>query len=297
MLNILKELGQSEAQILMSTTALSLLPDPGIVEPIEIDPIQAKGQQDLLNQIKTHLKIQIEELTEETKIAVLEFIEKEISNQILDKKKEKAARARIGDRGDLRPDLYQVKFSQLFKDTSEKRGIRKHHVEETLMSPDAVQHLTPPKDHENQKQLFSIYSKTFPDQGSSDPYTMLVMAQRKGYIQVVFSAWRIYHSDVDLSGTKTPLDILKGFAETYGIPFSVGGSDKSMFKLFQKIEIPEGQSGTDIFAYEQQKNRKHEIQFLFKKTSSKEIEVSIAFVIDISKYEQDLVKHGVKIYD
>ena len=54
MLNILKELGQSEAQILMSTTALSLLPDPGIVEPIEIDPIQAKGQQDLLNQIKTH---------------------------------------------------------------------------------------------------------------------------------------------------------------------------------------------------------------------------------------------------
>ncbi len=295
MLNILRDLNQSDAQILLSSTAELFLPNPGIIEPREIDPALTAKQQQLLGQIKKKLKIESDKITDEKKSAVLELLSKEITDQVLSREKGQAAKARLGERGLLRPNLYQVEFDQMFESTSAKQGIRKSYVIDVLRSPDDIQHLTPPNDHEDQKQLFSLFYKSLAHQSPDDPYGILVLAIRNGYTQKVLSAWRIYNSDVDLSNAEKPLDVLKSFTEAFGFPFSVGDSEKSTFKLYEKIKVPAGQSRTQLISIESPKNVKAEGHFAFKFNNSEEAEIAYAFAIDDLKYEDSLLEHGVRL--
>jgi hypothetical protein len=294
MISALRKLDHSDAQQVLLAIVEDFLPTPQKRASLFDDPQRAAIRNEVLREVRRRLKLQPDDRSATANARILNFISDEIGGYTATPLLEDKIRARLGERGDLRPDQYEIRFSQQFNDLSVKRGIRWADAREALMHPDDVQHLTPKAAifELGEAEEISLYAKTYGEPESAERRTMLVTARRHGYTLTATSAWSVYHSDVNVVNARTPLDVLQAFVETYGVPFRVGNSVPKKFYHYEVIPLADGQQGTDIFSLPPGA-KQVEGEMVFRVTPLRVAEVRAAYTIDIPRYVADLQRHGV----
>ncbi|MDO8445008.1 MAG: hypothetical protein Q7T53_02715 [Deltaproteobacteria bacterium] len=292
MLNVLKNIESDQAERTLAALVKHLTPQPteGDVGEVPLHPLEAT----LLDEIRQRAKVSAGDLSQEAKAKLLEIIVKEISQPVLGSTRAIEAKARLGMRGDLRPDLYQIKFGDSFKE-DEKRGVRRSHVEETIHHPDKVEHLLPNRFTDAEMPSLSLYAKTMGKHASNDIFTLIVQTQRQADKQLVSSVWRVYHSDVDLSHASSPLGVLKAFVSVYAMDFYIGDKTPRHFLLYDTFNLPHSGHPFKMIEVHNPGNDNFVSSFMFRISPLAVAEVAIAYVINTTRYIRDLRKHNVQI--
>ncbi len=294
MLSVLSKLNlnrQQENEILLSMIK-DYLPSPQTIASSLNNPAQTQIRDDILIEVRRRLRINLEDQSDRAKAMILGFLADEVGNYVSTPISSNTIKSRLGDQGFLRADQYEIKFGDTFQNVFIRLGLTRAEARDVITHPDQVQHHTPPDAFNPDKDgELSIYCKTYTNTEPDKTYTVLINGRRQGYVIAFMSGWLVYHSDVDISSAQTPLEMLEAFAKTYGITFSVGKSLPNKFFYYESIPIIP-QSHTQILGFPS--NLKNLLGELVTRVSSLGfVEVRSAYVIDVSKYVNDLKKHGV----
>jgi hypothetical protein len=282
MLKTLADRSKPEQARILTAAVDHLLPHPSP----EKEPTAAYSEAvaELLGEIQRSHKVKPS--SKNVKAVLFQVLSGELRRLFLDEDEMKAAKARLGQRGDLPAPQYRVEFDPNFRSGPRHRGITRTYVENALYSPDDVQHLL--EDHFT--DAVSLYVKRHSNKARpQDSYILLVQTRRVKDVQHVTTAWSLFPADVDFSGAKTPLDMLKAFVNAYGIDFHVGNQERH-FVLYETIPAEEKEIQTFHLT--------HKGPFEATQTIRRQgnvAEVAVAYAIDIERYKRDLVRHGVKI--
>jgi hypothetical protein len=92
------------------------------------------------------------------------------------------------------------------------------HVENAVRNPDDYQHLMTEVVPEEKKTANSLFMKRVDSREIRNRHWLLVHTHRVGLDQIVQSAWRIYPDAVDLTEAQEPLDVLRAFVISFGVP-------------------------------------------------------------------------------
>ena len=101
-----------EAARVLAALSSSLLPQPGIPELIthpDIDPDILKS---VITEIRHHLRVPDGDFSLTTQSKVYAFVSREISKVALANTSEKTLKDRLGNKGELRPSQYQVRYKR-----------------------------------------------------------------------------------------------------------------------------------------------------------------------------------------
>jgi hypothetical protein len=296
MLNNLRSLSPDEIEWALASLIQRFLPQPRDEGPETLPGDLRELQDSTLAEIQARLGIEPADQSAVTKAKILEFLAKELSEPVLRGARGEQAKIRLGQRGDLRLDLYKIEFDAFFHDTAEKRGIRKNHVEYALRHPDEAQHILPGRIKAEGFPAVSLYAKHHGDPRSTDRFTLLVQTERKGYLQHINSAWRVYHSDVNLSQVHEPLDILRAFVDVYGLYCRVNDSAPTKLFFYEAFPLAPGQQPTSILKFDSSQAATFDASFLVRVSPLGVVEIALAYVIDSARYMSDLRRHNVQFY-
>jgi hypothetical protein len=285
MLKILKNMSSDDASSILANTALSIM--PSAEEKID-------GREDLilrenvLNEIKRLLEIDLNDNSDISLGKIYDYIYSEIIELSLNKQKINKIKERVGQKGLLKLDQYDIKFEKQFSSLSQL-GIRKSHVQSAIRNPDLVEHLYD-KNYEDFSKISLFLKFPKPD------FCLLVYASRSGSTLIVLWAWRIYTSDIDISKASTALDILKLFVEKYGIELKIGKKSSKFFiseKIsFSSIEDAKKYLNPEYFFDKHGASGKSIIGSFMVKLNEKEPSIVIdnVYCIDLDKYRKILNK-------
>ena len=104
----------------------------------------------------------------------------------------------------------------------------------------------------------------------------------------------IFHSDVDLSRAKTPLDVLKAFIDKYGVEVQVGEKTGKFF-WHEKVPLAPNQI-TNFFGFPAPDP-------MIDMSACVEpggiidgvLQIVYAFGVNHTSYDADLLKHGIRL--
>jgi len=292
MLETLKNRDHSEVEKLLSNLIDSFLPSPRSDRHLCASPLHLQ----VLDEVRNKLKVSESDHSIETTFRILNLLSEEISQVALSTSDLSSLKNKLGERGELRPDLYDITFLHSFE-ASEVHGTRKGHVVEAIRSPDQLQHLFAPTEtwkEEAEAMGLSIYIKRHNREDSSKFFSLVVVARRRGCSLEVFNAWRIYHNEVRIPPERTPLDLLRGLAEHYGYTLTISGSESKFF-MYEILTNIKSFSPWDIAKIHTENGRIWSNMFFTQGRIHGVVKLMIAFVLDGSKYARDLKRHGVQV--
>lgn len=282
-----------EVEAVLANLTLAMLPNPGIQPEGEGFLLEPSLKDRLLQEIRIRLGLRRDDNSPKAISRIHQYLSEEMRRATLSKTNISEVRARIGQRGDLSPQLYQVVLADTMKLTLKFWGISQTDVEDTALFPHAVEHLTP-KGHElEDNKALSLYIKTYKLRKKEDVYTLVVLSNREGYKQILLDAWRVYHSDVDLTKTKTPLDVLRAFVSEYGFTIRVGDKTSKMF-LYEEVQVEKGKKTSDLMQVETPNKEAGQASWLSEGIPGG-VRLVIALSINQEKYRADLIRHGVRL--
>ena len=298
--------------MLLSGTAQSLLPDPGVgtsVTALLNGPPQSKEA--LLHELRHKLKLKEDDQSSYAKAEIFNALSSEITKYALKSADISAIKARLGARGDLPPDAYEIEIPPSVQANLVERCIRPNHIKDALRQPDAVQHLA----HERFGYSVSLFLKHI--SYGEDALTLLVVAQRHGYKLYVGDALRIYRSEVETT-LDEPLSVLRAFLKTYGLFTQIGNSLPAHLFLYEAVPFTGNlKSATDAIRVEGRPLSKFKMSVEVDKQRRTSVipesehirgsglaridhrlsvvEVGIAYNFDGRRYNEDLRRHGVPV--
>jgi hypothetical protein len=137
---------------------------------------------------------------------------------------------RLIARGDFPSDLYDIRIipniKQYFGNDFERE---KDLVERTVRAPSKEQHFGP-GDETEAPRLVSLFAREFKTPFPARNFTMLIAGQRgQGQVLDVHMAWRLYASKIDLGGAPKLIELLRRFADVYGIDIRLDGQRGRVF--------------------------------------------------------------------
>lgn len=203
----------------------------------------------------------------------------------------KAARDRMGQRGDLSPQLYTIEFLPEFIRDERHFDVTRAQISRVVSECDAVQHLNPGKLFTQGSEPLSLFARTVPDTRGND-YTVLVVAVRSGARLGISKAWRLYHSDLRLTSAIEPLDLLAAFLDRFGMPLHIGTQEKKLF-VYEIIEIDQmidRTGGFDYLGWHAKAGAQYIISNLQRVTEHR-VEVAMAYVVNVTQYKAALSRH------
>jgi hypothetical protein len=279
----------ADVEGILANLTLGMLPNPGISHESGI-PSDLRDR--LIHEIRIRLGLKRDDNSPKAMSRIYELLAQEIGRAALADVDIKEVKTRLGDRGELAPPLYKIQFMDSFKD-SERRGVAEREVEATLQSPDSVEHLHPELLGIASKRATSLYLKRFNNNRNPlNSYSLLGFCTRVGYVQQVGEAWRIFHSDVDLSKAKTPLDVLKSLVSKYGFEIQVGESRGAFFWHERVPILPNTRS--EFLKIPKLPNTDFSVTWSPGPVVDNTLEITYAFGINNTAYEVDLAKHGIR---
>lgn len=214
---------------------------------------------------------------------VLGFVGKEIRSTALDSESISTVRKRLGQKGVLPPNAYKIRFAREFELLCKNFSITEKEVLRAINYPDMVKHFV--AEVQDKNDAISLYVKTVAN--GTDPYSLLVDAIRINDEISIHFAFRVYHSDVDVSTISSPTDLLQVFTEKFGSEISLNNENGKLF-LYKKMDV-----GTSQFKFTQPLNTilRASRRILIDGVN----EISIAYGINRDLYFESLRSHGVKI--
>ena len=295
MLKSLQSLDYTVASRILSEVVQKLLPHPETQSTIESESGHSTLHSLVLSEARERVNVNPEDDSKDAKTKLFAFLSNEISKLVLTTRERNEAIARLGERGDLNLELYKIVFTKEF-DLQSHYGVRRNHVISTIRHPDSFEHLLPERfDLEGVKNI-SLFTSFHSLDHSDNNFILLVEAIRDRDQINVFSAWRIYPSDMDIRDTRSPLDILKAFVNAYGVEFTVGGDlHLHKFLLYEALPIKTGTAAHPLMIIPVHPDTRLHGNFFFRISPLNVIEISMAYCINLSKYALDLRKHGVRI--
>jgi hypothetical protein len=145
---------------------------------------------------------------------------------------------RLIARGDFPSDLYDIRIipniRQFFRKDFDRE---KNLIERTIRGPGREQHFGVEDDVEAPR-LVSLFARAFKTPFPARNFTMLVAGQRgDGQVLDVHMAWRLYASRIDVGGAPDLVDLLRRFADIYGVDITLNGKPGRFF-LTTSHEVP-----------------------------------------------------------
>lgn len=287
MLQTLKHWDSQATAAILAGLSLSLFPADDVnPESLGIDK-QLRAR--LMEEVFQKLNLNPLDRSELTLARVYGFLAKEMGKAALSGADTKEIKKRIGQRGDLRPDLYEIKIPTGVRKEASARSIPLREIRDAIAHPSEVEHLLP-EHFESTGDAVSLYSQEWEITESGEPLFLLVLTKRSGYTQTVLDALQIYRSDVNLYEVRTPLEILQAFLDVYGLPMRVGNEVKK-FVLYEKIAAPVGVKRTSVIQVLEIPKKEVVITRFFGRRSLGGFEVALAYSIPDLKYRADLQRH------
>jgi len=277
-----------EIEGILANLTLGLLPDPGI-EDTHSDLSDGQRQQ-LLDEIRVGLGLKRDDNSPRAMSKIYEYLAHEITRAAFQGVDQQQIKSRLGAEGALAPSLYKIEFTDQFQ-RAKKRGINERDVELVVHSPDRLQHVIA---DEGSAVAISLYLREFRNTSRpSNTFSLLVVCRREGSVQKVIDGWRIYHSDVDLSRARGPLDALKSFVSVYGIHFRIGGRP-GLFFWREFVPISPGMQITKMIEMPEKLGASYAVCVIPGKVSNGQIEIVLAFAINDTEYDNALRQHGIQ---
>jgi hypothetical protein len=220
MLKTLEHRPQTEQAKILTAAVDQLLPQA--LPEAERKREYSEAVAELLSEIQRTQKLK--PTAKNVKAVLFQVLSGELKRVLLDDAETKAARSRLGQRGDLPAPQYRVVFDENFRYGPRSRGITRTYVENTIHSPDGFQHLLTERSTDRDSvPAVSLFVKRHANKTRpQDSYVLLVQTQRSADSLHVNTAWSIYPADVDITNAKTPLDMLTAFVGKYGLEFYIG---------------------------------------------------------------------------
>lgn len=289
-LQALSHLDRSTANSVLAATAISTSADPGITDrswlahyESEIAAVSAE--------IRKALALKPGDHSQKAQIRFDEYLAREIERRTFSSTEQaNEALARAGQSGLLSPAVYAIEQPKPFVEQFRKFGFKKEVVKDVIRRADEYQHLMTDGDDTPERDAISLFLKRAAKAGN-DAHWLLVQTFRRGSSLIVQSAWRVFPDDIDLRNANSPLDMLRAFAETYGVPGSVGGREQTKFVECQTFD---GVMETDVEWHLPKQNTEYFSSFSHKKRGDK-LMVGIAFCIDLNAYAAALRNHGFNL--
>jgi hypothetical protein len=289
----LRDQSATEIEGILANLTLEIMPNPGISGTGS--DLTTDFRDRLIQEIRISLGLKRDDKSPEAMSRIYDYLAREMGQAALADVDIKEVKARLGDKGELAPPLYKIVFSDSFKHGSKIRGVDERTVEITLQSPNSVEHLRPELLGITSKRATSLYLRQFINPSRPfNSYSLLVFCTRAGYVQQVTNAWQVFHSDVDLSKTKSPLDVLKALVAKYGFEIQIGET-KAAFFWHERVPISRRLPFNELIKFPHQPNVDFAVTWSPGEISDNSLELTYAFGINYTAYEADLVRHGIRI--
>lgn len=285
-----------DALYALASFSSSLLPCPTESNDKDLNRIRTKLFGNLDSEIRGHLGLPNNDESPKAKSLIFEFLQKEMRQYSFSQKNIDSIKSRLGQKGLLRLDYYKVEFTKAFRNSSSKRGVRPNHVLNAISSPNSVQHFRHGVAFTEGEAMVSLFVAK-QNVGKNNNFYLLVQAERKGASLLVNNAWRIYESDVAYINDMTPLGILKSFIDTYGVNFGIGNSAYKKLFLEETVDPVTAEVGRGVFVIDPldlSEETFYESSSIVSRSITGVWEVSLAYMINVSKYVNDLKKHNVQ---
>lgn len=303
--------------LLLAKLAKFLLPNPELTAEQDLET-----QKQVYN-FFNNSGIEVSSLDNATRAKLLDEITDELLQRMLPQGAKNGPLSRLGDKGFLRLEQYQITFGGDFQQF-EELAIRKNHVRDAIHQADVHRHYLVERFRD---MPFSLFYKVINNKARDEPFALLVLADRKGNNLQVNTALRIYSSDIEVSlydetVYNEPISILERFILKYGLAFTVGRTS-TRFIFYDVLPL---NSVIPVWAMNSPELKKHpykssfgfhnmltgefaplftiddagteslRFKFSYKiNTELNAIRVSNAFVIDLTRYKQDLKRRGVHV--
>jgi hypothetical protein len=290
MLETLRKHDRNEAQRILSGLTAELLPNPeiGIRAGLGVDPDLHTR---VWAEIRRRAKVDPADTSPAGRGRLFEFLFSEMSEKALSRSTLDSVKARLSFKGELRSDLYEVRFNRGFS-SSEGHGVRQNHVLEAIRNADDVEHLNLFDD-----LAISFFLRTHNDFPGKDPFVLLVLSRRiEAHVEVT-AALRIYRSDVDITTANRPSDILRLLVNKYGFLITIGEvTAKLIFDKIVTVKEPiDPKTTVKVHALE---GSGFIANALWQKAAlHSSWRIAWAFALDQARYAADLRKHGVHVKD
>ncbi|MBA4121160.1 MAG: hypothetical protein H0X72_01680 [Acidobacteria bacterium] len=293
MLQTLENKPTQEAKKVLAAVSTTVLPQPFDVDITSRYGTTEETVNSVLAEIRRKLGIAQNDHSRQAQSKIVDFLSNTLSEITFADVDKMAVRARLGQRGDLRLDLYEIRFYQNFNKRLADSGLRKSEVQKTVREPDAFEHLKPITYVRERNMSISFFVKNFLT--GRNNYTVLLVADRSDFFLEIGQAWKIYHDEVDVT-QKTPHQIFKAFLDVYGIDITMGKKTKKYFNHEMIKQIPNETKKSITFQAPLVKDVEyfHSVEYGGMKNSDV-VEVIQAYIIDIDKYKDSLRRHGTLV--
>jgi hypothetical protein len=295
---IFKNKDSREVVKLLTAVATSVLPNPQ-GQVVVVDRPALETVQQALRDIRHHLRVAPDDNSFSSLSKIYEYLSDQLTKVSMADVDQGSLKIRLGNRGTLHPRQYEVTFGKNIERV-ESLGGRKSHMAEAVTNPDTVLHITPKllNDDDDPKATLSV--KSVRTKRAEDEFLLLVISQRFGVRQQIQNAFRVYKTDVRLTGND-PIEVVTSFVDRYGVKFRLGDTtSRFLYREAVKMDRPVLQAVFDPTIYSE---RDHHSWVVFAgadthlRGSEAEIiaEAVLMFVIDVDKYVATLRKHRVPL--
>jgi hypothetical protein len=304
-LTTLKDKDPKEAARLLSLVAGSLLPNPGVSELVHQSDVNREFIKAVLSEVRWLLRVRESDQSIKSNSQIYAFLSQEISRAMLTREVVSDVEARLGNRGELHPSQYEVRFGGDTLGRLEATGERKSNIIEAVTHPDHVVHLKAKYLSEQVSPRPTISIKFITTKRAEDRFILIVYGQRVGKVQYVGGGFRVYTSDVRLDNPNDPVDVMRSFVNHFGATFRIGNKDyKLMLNEIISVDRPVGPSApllNNISILDQVEKHIYSTVFIGGETTIKggdvgfTGEVVLGFIFDLTKYLADLRSHNVAL--
>lgn len=220
---------------------------------------------------------------------VLNFLYRQMASLAIPKGSTEQIKERLGSKGDLPSDQYKIEFGSTAKEFG-KRGVSRKEVIQAIRRPDSVTHLLRGEKKIEGASPISIYLKQSKWRGNQ--IFLIVQTKREGAVLQISTAWKVLSNDLHLGSPFNALEALQAFVEIFGLDFSIGSGTPHRFLLYDAIPIL--RETTELLHVLTLDKVSFVTSFMFRMSPVNVAEISIAYVINTTKYMEYLKRHEIK---
>ena len=186
----------------------------------------------------------------------------------------------------------RVVFPGAFYHEAKSHRITRRVVERAFRTPKWIDAIVPERPQPAASEGMTAWVADSATASRDDPFSILVMTRDRNGERSVHEAWRVYHSDVDLSHARSAHDVFVAFLDRYGLDVQIAGVTRRLFTACRLPMAASGNAGMKVLS-DVERRAVHAVEILRLIPERSEIDVTIAFAIDEKALRRDLARHAV----
>jgi hypothetical protein len=281
-LKSLATLSLDEALKVLVAASVTVTPNPF---PTVVEAHRERAVASVLDELRAELGLSANDRSPGALGRLAGRLGSEISRWTLTEEGARGARRRLGEKGLLSLSQYKIVFSDAFEQSFP--GVRKAHVEAVIRRPDAF-------DEIKERGAVIPTALTFCQErgDGANRFYWFVAASRAADTLSVQTALMAFANEVHVIDPQSPMSVLRGIAETYGLPVFDGPAGK---RSFVEEEHVDSVDGSTLLA---SGDRRHWPPFVLGMLVGPSVDgggyIAYAYAVDKSKYGAALRRHGVR---